>query len=127
MALNRSNHLAAKAVYHALSIIHTDGTLFSSNERAMHRSAILDELCRRNMTLFDDWELGLRSSRAPRWQEELLRHSSNYVNAGYLRKERGTWYLTSAGAAALSFGAEYMFDEACAAYESCRNQQRNAR
>jgi hypothetical protein len=127
MALSPSDQLAATSIYHALTFISTNGTLLPSGDRAMERSAIIADLKRREMTLFDAWGRGLRGAsgsrtlRKPRWQDELERHSSNYVNADFLRKE-GVWYLTSAGNAVLLCGAEYMFNKAREAYDRDHGQ-----
>jgi hypothetical protein len=117
MALSRSDKLAAKAIYRALEIIRTSGDSLPDGERAMERKEIIAELSRREMILFDTWERGLRSSGIPRWQDELERHSSNYVNADFLRKGRIIWYLTRRGSIELDYGDEHLFAAACAAYE----------
>jgi hypothetical protein len=116
MALSPSDQLAATAIFQALTYISTNGRQLPNGDRAMERSAIMDELKRREMILFRSWGCGLRSSRKPRWQEELERHSHEYVKAGFLIKQHAVWTLTQRGLVALGKGGEYMFDEARTVY-----------
>ena len=128
MALSRSDHLAATAIFQALTYISTNGRQLPNGDRALERSAITDELKRREMILFRSWGCGLRSSGKPRWQEELERHSHEYVKAGFLIKQHGkqhaVWTLTQRGLAALGKGGEYMFDEARTVYNRYMAQKR---
>lgn len=65
------------------------------------------------------WELD-EVNDSPRWWNFLSFYSTCFVVAGFITKQRGTWHLTDAGAAALSRPAEDVFREALHVYKVSR-------
>ena len=71
---------------------------------------------------FSGWELE-NVGGSVRWHNFLSWYSSCYVAAGFIRKQRGTWYLTEDGVACLSSSSESeAFDLATAAYKKCSGE-----
>ena len=65
---------------------------------------------------FSSWEKEVVNGSV-RWHNFLSWFSSCYVAAGFIRKQRGTWYLTDEGAACLSSSESAAFDKANEAYK----------
>ena len=65
---------------------------------------------------FSEWEKEVVNGSV-RWHNFLSWYSSCYVAAGFIRKQRGTWYLTDEGAACLSSSESAAFDKANEAYK----------
>lgn len=70
---------------------------------------------------FSDWEKETVNG-AVRWHNFLAWYSTCYVSAGFIRKQRGTWYLTEEGVACLSTSESSAFDLADASYKRCRGE-----
>lgn len=58
---------------------------------------------------FEPNDLESTSSGSPRWVNVIHYYSIPLAHAGFLRKDRGTWYLTSEGEAAYSLGSTGAF------------------
>jgi restriction system protein len=71
---------------------------------------------------FSSWEKESVNGSV-RWHNFLSWYSSCYVAAGFIRKQRGTWYLTEEGVACLSSSSESAaFDLATSAYKKCSGE-----
>ena len=57
---------------------------------------------------------------SPRWYTFLSYYSTTYAVAGFIRKSRGTWYLTDEGRAALANTPEGVFLAALEAYQKSK-------
>lgn len=65
---------------------------------------------------FSEWEKEVVNGSV-RWHNFLSWYSSCYAAAGFIRKQRGTWYLTDEGVACLSSSESAAFDQANDAYK----------
>lgn len=70
---------------------------------------------------FSEWE-NETVNGVVRWHNFLSWYSSCYAAAGFIRKQRGTWYLTDDGAACLSLSESAVFDKAYSAYKECSGE-----
>lgn len=66
------------------------------------------------------WDVELVNG-SPRWFTFLSYYSTTYSVAGFIRKSRGTWYLTDEGRAALSKAPEDVFSAAVEAYQKSKD------
>lgn len=107
---SRTAQCGMKVMFAAMRLLKEQG---GSCRLSVLRS-LLGECCD-----FSGWELE-NVGGSVRWHNFLSWYSSCYVAAGFIRKQRGTWYLTEDGVACLSSSSESAaFDLATAAYKKC--------
>lgn len=87
--LSRSERLGAKTLYLALQIIKSEGGSLPSREVVEKVGNVID---------LSDWAKGVyEKSGYIRWQAMLHFFSIDAAKAGYIRKQKGIWYLTEEG------------------------------
>lgn len=107
---SRTSSCGLKVMYAALQILSEhDGSL----RVADLRSAIGQRV------QLSPWDVELVNG-SPRWFTFLSYYSTTYSVAGFIRKSRGTWYLTDEGRAALSKAPEDVFSAALEAYQKSK-------
>ena len=110
---SRTAQCGMKVMFAAMRLLKEQG---GSCRLSVLRS-LLGECCD-----FSGWELE-NVGGSVRWHNFLSWYSSCYVAAGFIRKQRGTWYLTEDGVACLSSSSESeAFDLATAAYKKCSGE-----
>lgn len=108
--LSRSAACGCKVLAAVMRLMNErDGSVASSDLRSAH-----------SFVQFNAWELE-DVNGSPRWWNFLSFYSTCYVVAGFITKQRGTWHLTDAGAAALNRPAEDVFREALHVYKVSRS------
>lgn len=108
-SLSRSAQCGVKVMDAALRMMNErDGSVSTSDLRGLA-----------SRVSFTPWESELVNG-TPRWRNFLSFFSTDYVVAGLIRKQRGTWYLTDEGAAALSQPALDVFLKAGEVYRRSR-------
>ena len=113
--LSRSASVVAKTMYEAMK-------LMKQNNGTMSFSAIKEELPKR--IEFTEWEKESPSEKTPqpRWLVNTIYYTSEYVRAGLIRKDSGTWYLTAEGEKALSLTEVQVFEIAHTAYRQYQKE-----
>jgi len=99
----------------ALKTIYTALTILRENGYEMNRTELINKL--KETVSFTDSELEIMESNGnPRWLTVFLFYTVDCQKAGYITKQKGTWYLTKEGEAALKKGDTYLLDSATKAY-----------
>ena len=94
--LSKSRQVAVKTVYEAFKILHESGGQLPGRE-------VIDKI--RTRLTFNDWETTIYEiSGYVRWESILHFYTIDCIKAGYLRKNKGVWYLTEEGDKALKLG-----------------------
>lgn len=104
---SRTAHCGMKVMFAAMRILKEEGGSFRLSDLRSQLSECLN---------FSEWEKEVVNGSV-RWHNFLSWYSSCYVAAGFIRKQRGTWYLTDEGAACLSSSESAAFDQANKAYK----------
>lgn len=106
--LSPSRALAAKVIFAALKILKDAGGELSYQELVSRLPQTIK---------FDPWDLETyEKSGNVRWTSILHFFSIDCIKAGFLVKQKGIWFLTKEGEAALSLGERGLLDEASKAY-----------
>lgn len=106
--LSRSRALAAKVIFAALKALKDAGGELPGKEVISRVSQTVP---------LDLWDLEkYEKSGYVRWVSILHFYSIDCIKAGFLVKQKGIWFLTKEGEAALSLGERSLFDEATKAY-----------
>lgn len=115
---SRTRYLAARLEYEILSLLQrNDGEM---------RSIEVEETIGKEME-FDEWERHEYPNGGIRWITTMHFYSVDLVKAGFIRKERGHWFLTDAGAEALTkYSKEQLYDVANKAYHDWDNKRNKA-
>lgn len=113
--LSRSNELASRLMYSALTLLRDRGGELPGSE-------VLDALPQR--VQLDAWAQELiESNGLPRWRTYAHFFSVDAVKSGFLIKSRGVWRLTPEGAKALELGERGYFEQAQKGYRQWKKQQ----
>lgn len=108
-SLSRSAQCGVKVMDAVMRLMNDrDGSVSSSELRGLP-----------SRVSFTPWEQE-EVNGTPRWWNFLSFFSTDYVVAGFIRKQRGTWYLTEDGVAAMSRPAEDVFRQAGEVYRKSR-------
>ncbi len=107
--MSNTAKVVAKTMYAAMQIL-------KGNDGSMPFSQLRDRVAQQ--VEFTEWESAVPSPKtsSPRWEINMAFYAIDYSEAGLIRKESGTWYLTSEGVKALSLSAEKVFEMARTAY-----------
>lgn len=106
--LSKSKVVAAKTVFEAFKILKVEGG-------ELPGKAVIDKI-RENLT-FSEWEKEVYAKTGyVRWESILHFYTVDCMKAGYLRKSKGTWYLTPEGEEAMKKGAIPLLESASTAY-----------
>lgn len=104
----KSKQTAIKVVYESFTILKTAGGELAGRE-------VREQL--RSRLKFTEWEMEVSAKTGYlRWEAIFSFYSVDCVKAGFLRKHKGTWYLTADGDKMLQQGALPLFEAASAAY-----------
>jgi restriction system protein len=113
--LSRSNLLASKLIFAALTTLRDSGG-------EMKASDVFDSVPTK--VELDDWALEIiESNGLPRWRTYVHFFSVDAVKSGFLQKTKGYWKLTPEGVSALTHGQEGYFLLAQQGYRKWRKQQ----
>lgn len=104
---SRTAQCGMKVMFAAMQILQKEGGSCRLSDLRSHLSECCD---------FSSWEKETVNGSV-RWHNFLSWYSSCYVAAGFIRKQRGTWYLTDEGVASLSSSESAAFDLANVAYK----------
>lgn len=108
-SISRSKALGTKLAFEAMKILHERGGEAPLRE-------VIDELEKR-VTL-DEWSKEIYSKTGyTRWISILHFHTIGPTKAGFIRKNRGVWYLTSEGEEAMTLGPEALARKGREAYQ----------
>lgn len=112
--LSRSRALAAKVIFAALKALKDAGGELPGKEVISRVSQTVP---------LDLWDLEkYEKSGYVRWVSILHFYSIDCIKAGFLVKQKGIWFLTKEGEAALSLGERSLFDEATKAYREWKKK-----
>ncbi|WP_223651322.1 Mrr restriction system protein [Hymenobacter psoromatis] len=79
----------------------------------------------RTRVSFNEWELEVSPKTGyVRWEAIFSFYTVDSVKAGFLRKNKGTWYLTAKGEKALALGPIKLFEAASAAYRKWEQENK---
>lgn len=104
---SRTAQCGMKVMFAAMRILQEEGGSCRLSDLRSRLAECLD---------FLSWEKEVVNGSV-RWHNFLSWFSSCYVAAGFIRKQRGTWYLTDEGVACLSSSESVAFDKANDAYK----------
>lgn len=104
---SRTAQCGMKVMFAAMRILQEEGGSCRLSDLRSRLAECLD---------FSSWEKEVVNGSV-RWHNFLSWFSSCYVAAGFIRKQRGTWYLTDEGVACLSSSESVAFDKANDAYK----------
>jgi restriction system protein len=91
-----SKKTAVKTLYEAFKILKKSGGELSRKELIKQMETNLK---------FSDWELERYESNGQyRWLTIFMFYSIDAIKSGFLRKEKGTWYLTKEGEEVMQAG-----------------------
>lgn len=103
-----SKAAAAKTIFAALQILKKEGGELAGSE-------VVDRI--RQTVPFSDWEREtLAKTGYVRWESILHFYTVDCTKAGFLRKNKGVWYLTKEGEEALKLGEVGLLEAASRAY-----------
>ncbi len=106
--LSLSRQVATKTVYETFKILKKKGSKLSGREVVEQLSQTVE---------FTDWEKErYEKTGYIRWQSILHFFTIDCMKAGYMRKQKGVWYLTVEGEKAMELGAVKLLETATAKY-----------
>ncbi|MDR2235313.1 MAG: Mrr restriction system protein [Chryseobacterium sp.] len=108
MSKSKSKKIAEKTIFAAFRILKENGG-------EMRGKDVVDKI--RNTIPFDDYEKHrFEKTGYIRWESILHFYTIDCMKAGYLRKQKGIWYLTEEGEKAIDLGAEKLLSSATKLY-----------
>jgi restriction system protein len=106
--LSPSKSLAAKTIFEAFKILKGEGSQLAGSE-------VINRI--RNTVQFTDYEKAVYEKTGYiRWESILHFYTIGCVKAGYLRKDKGIWYLTEEGEKAMKLGPVELIESIDTAY-----------
>ncbi|MBK9246782.1 MAG: restriction endonuclease [Ignavibacteria bacterium] len=103
-----SKRIAATTIFETFKILKASGGQLSGKQ-------IVDKI--RNTIEFTDWEKGsYEKTGKVRWETILHFYSIDCIKAGFLRKNKGIWYLTEEGEKAITLGPVKLLETASKLY-----------
>jgi len=107
--ISPSKATAAKTIFEAFKILKSEGGELPGKE-------VIDRV-RKNVQ-FTDWEKEVYEKTGyVRWEAIMHFYTVDCAKAGYLRKSKGTWYLTPEGEQAMKLGPVGLLESASIAYK----------
>lgn len=107
--LSKSRQVATKTIFEALKILKESGGQVPGKE-------VIDRI--RERVVFTDWEKAIYEKTGyVRWESILHFYTIDCIKAGYLRKNKGIWYLTEEGDKALKLGQVKLLETASKLYK----------
>jgi restriction system protein len=114
--LSRSRQLAAKTVFEAFKILKEAGGQLPGKE-------IIEKI--RERLEFSEWDKEIYEKTGyVRWESILHFFTIDCIKAGFLRKNKGIWYLTEEGDKALKLEPMKLLDAASAKYREWAEQNK---
>lgn len=108
MSKSRSKKIAEKTIFATFRILKENGG-------EMRGKDVVDTI--RETIPFDDYEKHrFEKTGYIRWESILHFYTIDCMKAGYLRKQKGIWYLTEEGEKAIDLGAEKLLSSATKLY-----------
>ncbi|MBL7869733.1 MAG: Mrr restriction system protein [Flavobacterium lindanitolerans] len=108
MSKSRSKKIAEKTIFATFKILKENGG-------EMRGKDVVDKI--RETISFDDYENHrFEKTGYIRWESILHFYTIDCMKAGYLRKQKGIWYLTEEGEKAIDMGAEKLLNSATKLY-----------
>ncbi|MBE0661395.1 MAG: Mrr restriction system protein [Bacteroidales bacterium] len=105
---SRSTKIAQKTIYAAFIILKEAGGEMRGKE-------VVDKI--RETVEFDDYEIHVYEKTGYiRWESVFHFYTIDCMKAGYLRKQKGVWYLTDEGEKAIQLGPEKLLETATEKY-----------
>ena len=105
----------AKSKQTAIKIIHASFVILKAAGGELAGREVREQL--RSRLQFTEWETEVSAKTGYlRWEAIFSFYSVDCVKAGFLRKHKGTWYLTAEGDKAMQQGPLALFEAASAAY-----------
>ena len=105
---SRTKLIAQKTIFATMEILKKAGGERRGNE-------VLDKI--RNTLEFDDYEKHVYEKTGyVRWESILHFYTIDLTKAGYMRKQKGVWYITDEGEKALKLGPEKLLETATKNY-----------
>ncbi|MGA7723231.1 MAG: Mrr restriction system protein [Ignavibacteriaceae bacterium] len=106
--LSPSKTVAARTIYEALKILKEEGGQLPGRE-------VFDKI--RKRIEFTDWEKErYEKTGYVRWESIMHFYTVDCIKAGFLKKNKGIWYLTEEGEKALKLGPVKLLETASAKY-----------
>ena len=106
--LAKSKQTAIKVMYECFKVLKEAGGELAGRE-------VRERL--RTRLSFSDWEMEVSAKTGYlRWEAIFSFYTVDTVKAGFLQKNKGTWYLTAEGEKMLALGPVKLFNAASAAY-----------
>jgi restriction system protein len=105
---SRTKLIAQKTIFATMEILKKAGGEMRGNE-------VLEKI--RNTLEFDDYEKHVYEKTGyVRWESILHFYTIDLTKAGYMRKQKGVWYITDEGEKALKLGPEKLLETATKKY-----------
>src|SRR5271157_2506931 len=115
--ISKTKQLAAKVIYEAFTILKKAGGQLPGRE-VVHQ-------IEKNLT-FTPWETErYEKSGYIRWQSILHFYTIDAIKAGFLRKQKGIWILTTEGEEAMKLGQIGLLDKANEAYKVWKGKNKD--
>ncbi|MCJ7932636.1 MAG: restriction endonuclease [Chryseobacterium sp.] len=116
MSKSRSKKIAEKTIFATFKILKENGG-------EMRGKDVVDRI--RETTSFDDYEKHrFEKTGYIRWESILHFYTIDCMKAGYLRKQKGIWYLTEEGEKAIDLGAEKLLNSATKLYREWNTKRK---
>lgn len=114
--LSKSKQIAAKTVYEALKILKEANGQLEGKE-------VINKI-RENLK-FNEWELErYEKTGYVRWESILHFYTIDCLKAGFLRKNKGVWYLTEDGEKALKLSPVELLENASLLYKKWQSENK---
>ena len=114
---SRSKQIAQKTIYAAFKIL-------KANEGQMRGKDVVDGV--RDTLEFDEYEMHrLEKTGYVRWESILHFFTVDCIKAGFLRKQKGIWFLTEEGEKAMDKGPETLLETATKKYREWDAQNKS--
>lgn len=114
--LSPSRKVAARAIYEAFKILKKEGGQLPGKQ-------VIDKI--RENIKFDDWEKGIYEKTGyVRWESILHFFTIDCIKAGFLKKNKGIWYLTDEGEEAIKLGPVKLLATASMKYRKWAAEQK---
>jgi len=116
MSKSKTRKIAEKTIFATFNIL-------KDNDGEMRGQEVVKKI--RNTISFDEYEAHRYESGLIRWETIMSFYTTFCIKAGFIRKQKGTWYLTQEGESAIDLGAEKLLDIAEKSYKEWDAKQRS--
>lgn len=113
---SKSIKIAQKTIFAALQILQESGGELRGKE-------VVDKV--RERLTFDDYEFHIYEKTGyVRWESIMHFYTIDCMKAGYMRKQKGIWYITDEGEEALKLGPEKLLETVTRKYREWDKQKK---